>query len=191
LNGVKIGQHKGWNDPFDVPIMNSSLLTNGKPNILTVLVENTDNTGGLDKPVSKLSYAYSAPITGWKMRGGTTYPSAKEGWKTVETTAPPADGPRLFSTTFTATPPAATGAYPILRATFAGLSHGFMYLNGHNLGRYPEKVPIDGIYLPECWLNKGQNTLTILDEDGIAPTGVKLQVENAASRTVTELTASK
>jgi beta-galactosidase len=59
-----------------------------------------------------------------------------------------------------------------------------VWLNGHNLGRYPEKVPVDGEYLPECWLNPGQNTLIVFDEDGNLPTQTHLRIEEAASRTI-------
>ena len=184
LNGVQIGQHAGWNESFDVPL---STAVAGQPNLLTILVENTDNSGGLAGPVSMTSYVYNAPIMSWRMRGGTTDPLTATGWQPLGTTV--ADGPRLYRATFTAAPPAATGAHPILRATFAGLSHGFLYLNGHNLGRYPEKVPINGIYLPEPWLKGVGNVLTILDEEGNTPVGVTIETEAAATRTVELLEA--
>ena len=59
-----------------------------------------------------------------------------------------------------------------------------MWLNGHNLGRYPEKIKAPGIYLPECWLKEGENTLLVFDEEGAAASPVKLEVETAASREV-------
>ena len=52
-----------------------------------------------------------------------------------------------------------------------------MWLNGHNLGRYPEKIKAPGMYLPECWLNDGENTLVVFDEEGAAIEPVKLEVE--------------
>lgn len=40
--------------------------------------------------------------------------------------------------------------------------NGFIYLNGHCLGRCWEKGPQTEYYLPECWLNYGgENRLTI------------------------------
>ncbi len=59
-----------------------------------------------------------------------------------------------------------------------------MWLNGHNLGRYPERIRVGGLYLPECWLVHGRNTLTVFDEAGNAPARVRLYVETAASREV-------
>ena len=71
---------------------------------------------------------------------------------------------------------------PIWRITFEGLSHGFIWVNGYNLGRYPEVIPIDGLYIPECWLNKGENEVVIFDEYGNSPARVKIKAEQNASR---------
>ena len=68
--------------------------------------------------------------------------------------------------------------------TTTGLSRGFVWLNGHNLGRYPERIPVDGLYLPECWQKKGRNELVVFDEEGHSPAQVKIRVEQAASRVV-------
>jgi beta-galactosidase len=75
----------------------------------------------------------------------------------------------------------------VLRASPNGLSRGFMWLNGHSLGRYPERSPVDGLYLPECWLKPGRNTLVIFDEEGHTPDGVKIVDETVADRTAMEL----
>jgi beta-galactosidase len=81
-----------------------------------------------------------------------------------------------------ASPAGPAGAYPILRVTWTGLSRGFIWLNGHNLGRYPELSPIDSIYLPECWLKRGKNALEIFDEEGQSPDQVKIEVKPNESR---------
>jgi len=42
--------------------------------------------------------------------------------------------------------------------------NGFLYLNGHSLGRYWEAGPQHDFFLPECWLNFGAgqtNNLTL------------------------------
>jgi len=120
------------------------------------------------------------PVKNWKMRGGVD-PASFDSWSAV---APTNGAPAMFRTTFTAAPPAAVGAHPIYRATFSGLTRGTMWLNGHNLGRYPEKIRVNGLYLPECWLGATGNTLQVYDEAGAAPTGVKIETETAASREV-------
>ena len=72
----------------------------------------------------------------------------------------------------------------MLRADFSTLTRGTMWINGHNLGRFPEKIPIKSIYLPECWLKDGVNELVVLDETGASVSDVKLLVEAAANREV-------
>lgn len=184
LNGKKLATHKGWNEAFDVPV-GDAWRTNG-PNVLAVLVENIDNSGGLAGPVTLQVQAAGTPITNWKMRGGiaainSDVPPAATNWQ-----APAAGGtvPTWYRTEFTAPALEAVGPHPIWRVTVPGLSGGFVWLNGHNLGRYPEKVHVNGLYLPESWLSAGKNTLVIFDEQGQSPEKVQLVVEQAASRSV-------
>jgi len=137
---------------------------------------------GILSPVTVTAGSQVLPVTGWKMRGGVGEPDASS-----LTWGPPASlntgGPAFFRTTFQAKPPGDLGPCPIYRLSTKGLTRGNVWLNGHNLGRYPEKIKIDGIYLPECWLKDGPNDLTIFDEEGtVPPASVHLRCEQAASR---------
>jgi beta-galactosidase len=99
----------------------------------------------------------------------------------------PAPGvPTYYHTAFTIPADYYKDATPILRLSSKGMSRGFAWLNGHNLGRYPDKVPVDGLYLPECWLKVGTNDLTVLDEEGNAIAPEHLYVELPASRRVVQ-----
>lgn len=181
LNGRRLLRHEGWGQPFDVPL--DAAWKSGGPNEVEVLVENTDNTGGINGPVTLQSTSAAVvSVTGWRMRGGIGEPDGRGArWQPVAT--PAVSGvPTFFRSEFTTRPPGAVGPHPILRVTLDGLSRGFVWLNGHNLGRYPEKVPVNGIYLPECWLKSGTNTLIVFDEEGHAPAQVKIVIEQAASR---------
>jgi hypothetical protein len=40
--------------------------------------------------------------------------------------------------------------------------NGFLYLNGHPLGRYWEAGPQHDFFLPECWLNFGPGQSNVL-----------------------------
>jgi beta-galactosidase len=188
LNDILIATHRGWNQPFEVPV--GSVWRSGQQNVLSVRVENTEGTGGIMKPVTLARYRYDLPVTDWKLRGGPGDPLTKAGWSplTVASATGDSAGPMFYRTEFTAEPPAATGPHPIYRVSLKGMSRGSVWLNGHNLGRYPEKVPVDGIYLPECWLNKGRNSLILFDEVGNRPRDVKIVIETAASRIVEERT---
>ena len=188
LNGQKIGTHQGWNSAFTIAA-DSTWRENG-PNQLAVLVENTDNTGGIPGAVEvqTVHAGDETEVRGWQMRGNVftgRNPGRGRGWQPVTSSNSPAV-PAFYRADFTTSPPKPTGAHPILRVAMQGMSRGFVWLNGHNLGRYPEKVPVDGLYLPECWLRNGRNSLVIFDEEGNKPANVRLWVETAASRSVLE-----
>ena len=45
-----------------------------------------------------------------------------------------------------------------------GFGKGFVFLNGHNLGKYWQIGPQQTIYVPAVWLKKGQNEVVVFDE---------------------------
>ncbi len=55
-----------------------------------------------------------------------------------------------------------------------GARKGQIFLNGHNLGRFWTVGPQQDYYLPECWLQEGDNELMLFSEEGRIPTGSKL-----------------
>ncbi len=183
LNGKKLMRHEGWSDPFDVDL--DSAWNPGGPNILDVLVENTDGAGGIMKPVSFACHVNETSVAGWKMKGGIEEPAAIANWAK---NAPNSVGlPTFYRTTFTM-PAANTSRYiPVLRVVPTGLHGGFIWVNGHNLGRYPEKLHVDGLYVPPCWLKSGLNDLVIFDEYCNSPDSVHLTFEAAAGRTALTL----
>ncbi|HEX3800093.1 MAG TPA: beta-galactosidase [Verrucomicrobiae bacterium] len=121
-------------------------------------------------------------IPGWAMRGGVeTDLAAIKSWSEI---ADAKGAPTFYHANFNYMPPGELGAHPILRVNFHGLSRGTMWVNGRDLGRYPEKIKIDSLYIPECWLKAGKNDLTVFDETGQKPSQVELVIEKAASREV-------
>ncbi|MBV9851344.1 MAG: beta-galactosidase [Armatimonadetes bacterium] len=184
LNGRRLMRHEGYGDPFDVSL-DSAWNPNGA-NALAVLVENTDGPGGITGPVTLNTgtTASGTTIQNWRMRGGVTGWEGAD-WRPLSSSAP--GRPTWYRATFTYHV-ASTGSHPVLRATFGGLSRGFFYLNGRNLGRYPEKSPATSLYLPDSYLKDGTNTLAIFDEEGQLPTRVALVPDEEASYTTTTLT---
>ncbi len=181
LNGVKLLVHQGWNDPFRVSL-DSAWNPHG-PNELEVLIHNTDGTGGLIGPItlSNQPALPGTPIEGWQMRGGigpVNVPSAL--WQPLAA-LPQQGGAEWYRAQFTI-PHGNPGACPVLRLQTTGMSGGFVWLNGHNLGRYPELTPAPGLYLPPCWLKNGKNSIVIFDEQGLPPLQAHLIVEKPASR---------
>ncbi|WP_183576463.1 beta-galactosidase [Mucilaginibacter sp. X5P1] len=51
--------------------------------------------------------------------------------------------------------------------TFVDMSKwgkGIVFVNGHNLGRYWKVGPQQTLYLPGCWLKKGENDITVFEQ---------------------------
>ncbi|AMR32283.1 hypothetical protein A0256_13070 [Mucilaginibacter sp. PAMC 26640] len=182
INGKQVIAHKGWNSPFEIAINGVEVLK--KPVILTVFGVNHSNEGGIDQPVKINSIDKSSSIVGWKMLGGPGNIKDKHGW-VKETTTARYTGPQFFRSSFAV--PQAKGVNLIWRVSTNGLSYGSVWVNGHNLGRYPEKIGNIGIYIPECWIKPGVNQLVVYDEDGKHPGKVSVQLEKQASRVVYSL----
>jgi beta-galactosidase len=188
LNGKRLKESRTSNAPFDVVL--DPAWKDGGPNELAVLVENGGGPGGINSGLELVAVPGSigGPIQGWKMRGGIRMPiatsTAWKPWKSGNM-----DTPSFYKTTFQYAPP--PGTCVALRVGWDGMSRGSVWLNGHNLGRYPERSSIFGIYLPECWLKQGANSLAVFDEEGRAPGGIKIIEEAPASREVLLLAPSK
>jgi beta-galactosidase len=51
--------------------------------------------------------------------------------------------------------------------TFLDMSNwgkGIVFVNGHNIGRYWKVGPQQTLYVPGCWLNKGENKIVIFEQ---------------------------
>ena len=183
INHQQVAKHKGWNQKFYITL--DHLDTIKAPVYLNVFIENYDNEGGIDQPVTlNLIPEDVVHITNWKMKGGTGNEFSHT-WNALNDTKQH-NLPVFYQSHFTVDSSVSQGT--IWRIVTKGLGHGSVWVNGNNLGRYPEKIPAPGMYVPECWLKTGENTIVVYDEDGKAPTEVKLQTETAASRDVIKLT---
>ena len=66
--------------------------------------------------------------------------------------------PTLYTATFEVPLPADTFL------DMRGWGKGIVFVNGHHLGRYWQAGPQQTLYLPGCWLRKGQNKLVVLEQ---------------------------
>jgi beta-galactosidase len=150
-------------------------------------VQNIEGAGGITAPVIFCPHiGQAATWSDWKMKGGLPNPASITRWNASGTA--PAGQLRYYQATFQDDRTSTNNAHLIYRVLTDSLSAGCVYVNGHNLGRYPEKIPVKGLYIPECWLLKGENTLTIFDENAMSPARVSIAVEQAASRRDTQTT---
>ncbi|UOE47772.1 beta-galactosidase [Mucilaginibacter sp. SMC90] len=177
VNGKKAAVQDQGDKPFTVPY-DGSLDADGAVTI-TVFLENKSGPGGIDKPV-EIIYTDDLFLKGWRMKGGPGNFESTSGWKTLDASAP-FDRPYFYRSTFTINRKKAS-SYPIWRVTYQGLSRGFVFVNGHNLGGYPEGIPINSLYIPECWLKEGENAIVFYDQFGNRPDKVTILPEAVSSR---------
>ena len=149
----------------------------------TVLVE-VQSRLGEDKGLLTLSLWHASPLSHhpWYFHGGlenldeTAVIGRVTNWPDFLGHVPwlPGDAaatgqPAFWRSNFTYHPP--MGMRETLGLLTDGLKAGHAWLNGHNLGECPQKVPM---YLPECWLKDGPNDLVIFDFHGARPDQVGL-----------------
>jgi len=186
LNGQSVGKHIGWNIPGSVNL--SSALRPGR-NVLAIRVKNNSGAGGLAAAVDIV--AMKGGMTGWHFHPGlanlqetpllatvTNWPEFLDGkggagWTSGAGGVAASATPRFFRADFTLTADPTRHQPVSLRTT--GLKSGSVWLNGHNLGPYLNVGnAATEMYVPECWLQAGANTLVIFDAEGAAPTQAAL-----------------
>lgn len=155
INGKKLGE-------LDRRLEQDSILLNNIPanSTLDILVENngrinygpylTDNRKGILGKV----FLNSKEVVGWKMFGlpFTTIGNLKfAAYKKVSDQASFYRGEFLLDNT--------ADTYLDMRS----FGKGFVFLNGHHLGKYWNIGPQQTIYIPACWLKKGKNEVIVFD----------------------------
>lgn len=139
----------------------SMMLQNVAPNsVLDILVENNgrinygpflnDNRQGITESVS----LNGIELSNWKMYQFPFENLAR--W--IYTDKRSIGKPALYKGVFNLKE---TGDTYLDMRTFG---KGFVFLNGHNLGKYWQIGPQQTIYVPAVWLKKGQNEVVVFDE---------------------------
>lgn len=185
INNKQVLRHEGWNIPFDWKITDPAMLS--KPIVLSVFIENVSKEGGIDQPVKINTIGEGTILKGWKMKGGIDTAQSVVAWRKLNTDET-LSGPQLYRSTFIL--PQANDHQQIWRVNTTLLGHGSVWVNGHNLGRYPEKNGDIGMYIPEPWLKTGINDIMIYDEDGKTPGKITISAEKAAGRVKYKLTGN-
>jgi len=181
MNGHLIGAHQGWGMPFTV-MTGADWKAHGR-NRIAVLVQNTSGGGGVMGTAMLNRCSTLSLLTGWRMKGGLTADDGIRPWRSVsELGHMPL--PRLYKAEFNWQPGGQVGWHMVLRADWGQLHRGHIYINGHDLGLYPDhNVPaVGGLYIPSVWLRPGQNQLEMFDIRGQTSRGAKIVVDPVASR---------
>ena len=178
VNGRQVASHNAWDKPFVVNI--ASYIRPGK-NEIAIVVRNHSGAGGLLKGVRLLRELKILKPLVWEVSAdmGGVVQGIHEGnrqgdWRVVSLDTrseikrkgnhiqPKGERDALFTwyrVTFEM-PEQEKGTWIPWRLLMSASGSGYMWLNGHNIGRHWEEGPQREFYLPECWLNfGGKNTL--------------------------------
>jgi hypothetical protein len=180
VNGTLIGHSDSWRHPYTFDA--SAVLKAGK-NSLAVVVTNIDGGGGITKAVHLTGQNAKGLALDWKFAptiagqaGEWSKPDlATAGWQTVELDSqrplPPKghDAPTAKTDALVTwyraefeLPASDPKTWIPWKANIDAAGNGFIYLNGHPLGRYYDVGPQREYYLPECWLNFGPGAKNVL-----------------------------
>lgn len=182
VNGKKVASHDAWDKPFLADL--AGYIRPGK-NEIAILVSNGSGAGGvlgavrlskrltIDRP---LKWEADTELGG--VRAGFILPQTNTAdWQKVNLqtsgTLPRKGGANVcpegthdglltwYRVSFRL-PPTKRNVWVPWRAIINASGTGYMWLNGHNIGRYWEQGPQREYYLPECWLNaEGENVLVL------------------------------
>lgn len=154
VNGVNVGE---LNRVFNNYELEVSIPFNA---ILEILVENmgrinygaeiVHNTKGIISPVFINEYEISG---GWEM-----YKMPMSEVPVLKNEKVKSGRPVIYESIVNIDKPADT----FLDMTNWG--KGIVFVNGHNLGRYWKVGPQQTLYLPGCWLKKGENKFVVLEQ---------------------------
>ncbi len=152
-----IGHEHGYVPMEELSGINHAGLSNDQKSIKKLLPWKISlNLGGVQAGWTQANFKPSHDTDWKKIKLDTTMSIPRKG-NNVEPLNHPQDG--LFTWYLIEfklpTPQAKTWIPWLLRINASG--NGYMYLNGHNIGRHYELGQQREYYLPECWLNFGNN----------------------------------
>ncbi len=173
VNGLQLLLHPG--SRFDI----SSFVRAGH-NSIAVIVKTTKRPGGFANPAElEQGKAPDAIAVKWQVSGDTAGSAGKwqdpalddSNWPTVSLNGPPTNGPESAATIpvnliwdrlHFSLPSADPHVWVPWKMHLDASGNGFIYLNGHALGRWWEIGPQKDFYLPECWLNFGSGSTNVV-----------------------------
>jgi hypothetical protein len=184
VNGEQVGTSHDWTQAqhFDV----TRQLHAGR-NSIVVHVINREGAGGLSKGTSLEPVGTPVPLQ-WELSQQTQGVAGKwwdtdlddSGWTKTDGKQSDTDSSALlkwYRMKFELPTPKADEWIP-WRVTLNASGNGFLYLNGHALGRWWEVGPQHDYFLPECWLNFGPGKTNVLTVE-MRPTQTPMGIQSA------------
>lgn len=180
VNGTEVARHDAWDMPFIVDV---GKFVKPGINTIAIAVSNSSGSGGLLKPVRLRETLAIQRLLKWNVAkdlagvsSGLTTDSANKEWKKVmldTTMAIPRKGNNIqpkglndalltwYKVEFEL-PETVKNAWIPWRMVVNASGNGYMWLNGHNIGRHWEIGPQREFFLPECWLKTGKGNKNII-----------------------------
>jgi hypothetical protein len=181
VNGKRVGEHLEWDAPC---IINVAEHLKPGLNIIAVAVTNQYGTGGLLKAIrlrrqltidKQLNWSLAKDMGGVQQKWFSNTISTKnwtrvtlDSTKTIQRKGNNIQPKGMYDALFTwyrvefDLPNESDGSFIPWRALVHASGNGYIWLNGHNIGRHWEIGPQREFYLPECWLNYGKNKKNVL-----------------------------
>jgi hypothetical protein len=183
VNGKERGRGTNFKKPL---VLNPTTLLKAGRNVIAVVVHNRSGIGGLTDEVTLVGTSIETPVPlagfelsriagqvekWWEPQTDTA------DWRAValDTTTPPekftspsdtgSAESKALATWYRVEfelPERSPDAWVPWQAWIKASGDGFLYLNGHALGRYWDVGPQRAFYLPECWLNFGAGKKNVL-----------------------------
>jgi Glycosyl hydrolases family 35/Beta-galactosidase, galactose-binding domain/Glycosyl hydrolases family 2, sugar binding domain len=183
VNGKKVGETTDWAHPYVFDITRQ--LHPGR-NVIAVIVHNNDGAGGLGMPsLSRASKSTQVPLEfgfpkgiadHWWMPAfeDANWNICKIGGESGATTNALLSWYRLrFEVQ-----PSKPDVWVPWRLRLYATGDGFVYLNGHAIGRYWQVGPQHDFYLPGCWLHFGLDRTNVVTLS-LCPEGQGASIQSA------------
>jgi hypothetical protein len=185
VNGKSVGTTTDWSRAYSFDV--TGQLHPGR-NVIAVIVKNIGGNGGLGAPVlGHQTKGAAVPLESFGRPTGDEQQwwmpeLADTDWQQVNLGEAPAasnNDPLLtwYRMNFRLPAPQ-SGVWVPWHLHLLAHGNGFLYLNGHAIGRYWDIGPQHDFFLPECWLNQGNgqtNNITL----NLQPTGNGADIQSA------------
>ncbi len=184
VNGKLVGTTTDWARSYSFDATPES-----RPgrNEIVVVVQNLGGSGGIGMP----SFSVDGAAFALKLLGRPAgdqkqwwAPGLDDShWKAITigegAAASGDDSPLAWYRMRFTVPSARPGIWVPWRLHLAARGNGFLYLNGHPLGRYWDAGPQHDFFLPECWLQFGSDATNVLTLN-LRPTSNGASIQSAA-----------
>ena len=185
VNGQEVGTTTDWSRNYSFDITKA---VRPGTNSIAVVVQNVADVGGLGRPM------YSVVANGPPVRlqaFGRPAGDEQQWWQTglhdqkwmtipigADASASPSGAMLTWYRMDFALPPSDPSVWVPWRLHLEAAGNGFVYLNGHALGRYWDAGPQHDFFLPECWLHFGDSQSNNITLD-LRPTGSGAAIHSA------------